>query len=216
MFYNINNNRNNNIIPIRQKLFSVLSSSKVNYNNSIDNQLNKSQSTNDYNKYRISDIFFRKPEENIYLQKISHLPKIKSNDIFNIHNKSDIIYKSKYNISKEEYGEWIPQTFRQSLFNHSNSNYNIISPKARSINKSREELEKISSIQLSKRQKSLSEIIDLERVTAPHKNHIYIKAIEKDKNVFHRKRNVCAVYYGQYHNYKNLCLKPFHKKKILD
>ena len=55
----------------------------------------------------------------------------------------------------------MPQTFRQSLFNHSNSNYNIISPKSKSINKSKEELQKNSSFQLSNRQKSMSEIKEL-------------------------------------------------------
>ena len=52
----------------------------------------------------------------------------------------------------------MPQTFRQSLFNHSNSNYNIISPKSKSINKSKEELQRNSSFQLSNRPKSMSEI----------------------------------------------------------
>lgn len=213
MFYNNNNNCKNNLIPIRQKLFTLLSS-KIKNNDS--DSLNKSQSTKDYSKYRVSDIFFLKPEENLFLHRISHLPKIESNDIFNIHNKSDIIYNSKYNVSKEANGEWVPQTFRQSLFNHSNSNYNIISPKSKSINKSREELQRNSSFQLSKRQKSISEIIDLERVTAPHKNKIYINAVKEDRNIFHRKRNICSIYYEQYNNYKNLCLKPFHKKKFLD
>ena len=72
-----------------------------------------------------------------------------------------LISITNQNVSKEGYWEWMPQTFRQSLFNHSNSNYNIISPKSKSINKSKEELQRNSSFQLSNRQKSMSEIKEL-------------------------------------------------------
>lgn len=57
MFYNNNNNYKNNFIPIRQKLFTILSSNIKNSDSS-NNSLNKSQLFKDYSKFRVSISFF--------------------------------------------------------------------------------------------------------------------------------------------------------------
>ena len=70
MFYNNNNNYKNNFIPIRQKLFTILSSTIKNSDSS-NNSLNKSQSFKDYSKFRVSISFYKTRRKYLFTKNIS-------------------------------------------------------------------------------------------------------------------------------------------------
>ena len=61
-------------------------------------------------------------------------------------------------------------------------------------------------------EKSISEFIDLSRVSAPNINEVYNKAFSKNHSIFRRTTDMFTEYYQLYKKYGNgLIDKPFQK-----
>lgn len=155
-------------------------------------------------KYRQSDIFFLKNDEN---------SKNKSGE----KTLFKIIPPFKYTTSRESNSMWNPKNRMPSLLNHSSSEAHLLNPSIQNISQTKKQIdEKYKEMNISQnvanKKKGFSEFIDLSRVSAPHLNYDYLSIYNKDQNTFAKRNNVCSDFNDMYKlGYLNLCDKPFKK-----
>lgn len=161
-------------------------------------------------KYVNSDIFSLKNDQ-------TSLNKIGEKYLFRENNSminSEEFIKAKFNSSSRSRSEWAPKNNITSLMNHESTNYDFFNSKIKKRFLTKANITNMANgFNPNKIQKSISEILDLNRVGVPNSNKVYVKAFEDDKNVFKRKNNVCQDFSNLYKKYQNLCEKPFVIKK---
>lgn len=191
-----------------EKFNSNLSESNLINKNFLNNTANNfnSPSKFDPNKYRDSDIFLLKNNEN-------SIAKIGEKHL--LRETSTETIKNKFNITSRSNSEWAPKNKIVSLMNHESTNYDIFNAQMK-----KKFLTKTDIISMAngsnpnKIQKCISEIIDLTRVGVPNANKEYLKAFENDSTVFRKHGNIGESFFNLHKEYRNICDKPFAKKLV--
>jgi len=188
-----------------------------------------------------SDIFFQNKNinKNESLNKISKNKEksheaFYSSDIFNKKITPFIIKKSgektyfkelqkskdkeevKYIKNSESTKGWRLRKPIPSLLNYSSSKYHILNPSIKNFCKTKENIydecnKHFGGYNPIRKQKSVSEFIDLTNVHAPNLNHEYNNILKKNPGGFKKKNNMFTEYYKLHHNYYNISEKPFYK-----
>ena len=138
-----------------------------------------------------------------------------------ITNRSGEIYLFKPNLNRDKLSfststesvkGWIPKTNTQpTLLNHGSVKYNILTPNYKSHTFTKPELKQLLNEHYYKIG-SLSQFVDLTRVSSPNLNHLYMETISAYKTPFNQHSNVCANYSDMHRNYKGLFRKSFWSK----
>ena len=178
--------------------------------------INKNKS-DDHNKLPNSIFDFKKYPSQRYV----------SSDVYNLTseqpmlNRSGEIYlfkpklnqdKLSFSTSTQSIQGWIPKTSTQpTLLNHGSVKYNILSPNYKSQAFTKPELKQLLNERYYK-VGSLSQFVDLTRVSNPNLNPLYMDTISAYKTPFNQHSNVCANYSDMHHNYKGLFRKSFWSK----
>jgi hypothetical protein len=188
-----------------------------------------------------SDIFFRNKDitKNESLNKISKnkeklMEAFYSSDIFNKTINPFIIKKSgektffkdlkrnkdkeeiKYIKNSESTKGWRLRKPFPSLLNYSSSNYNILNPSIKNFCKTKENIydecnQHFGGFNPIRKQKSVSEFIDLSNIHAPNINNEYNNILKKNPGGFKKKNDMFTEYYKLHHYYYNISEKPFYK-----
>ena len=85
--------------------------------------------------------------------------------------------------------------------------YNIISPNVKSSSQTKEEIE--IGNKGNNKLKSMSEFIDLCRVSAPNINSQFINSLKENKGFFRKKNNLGYNFLDMHKNYKEIISKTF-------
>ena len=192
-------------------------------------------------KSRESDIFFTKPpdlNENKFIERAIKYKDFQNSDVFLQKNDLTSILKSGeeylfkpkkakiYSITQESNSKWEANTKIPTLLNHSSKEYNIVKPKLKGMDNTKEniitECDNKRNINIVNdynpiyRQKSLCEFIDITRVGGPNANKDYRKTFSQFPNCFQKRSDVCGTTEDMFNTYKNLINKPFHTGKYQD
>ena len=158
-----------------------------------------------------SDIFNKKIDPYI-IKKSGEITYFKYNQI----NKGKILESMKFTKNTESPNGWRVRESIPSLLNYSSSNYNPLSPSTKNISKTKANIfndciQKFKGHNPIKKQKSLSEFVDLTNVNASNYNINYNNVLNKNPNSFKKIENMFTEYYKIYYNYNNISEKPFYK-----
>lgn len=164
-------------------------------------------------------------------------------DILNMKNDSHILKRSSetyalkqrnnkrsqhvLTTTTESQSDWIPkQLQRLSLMNHTSVKYNVISPSHKSNSLTKDAIKRSlssngnnngdgssSNDTLFYKVNSVSEFVDLTRVSAPNLNKAHTHSLRECGGVspFARTNEVGATYQDMHHTYRELFKKPFWK-----
>jgi hypothetical protein len=164
-------------------------------------------------------------------------------DILNMKNDSHILKRSSetyalkqrnnkrsqhvLTTTTESQSDWIPkQLQRLSLMNHTSVKYNVISPSHKSNSLTKDAIKRSlssngnnngdgssSNDMLFYKVNSVSEFVDLTRVSAPNLNKAYTHSLRECGGVspFARTNEVGTTYQDMHHTYRELFKKPFWK-----
>ena len=188
-----------------------------------------------------SDIFFRNkniPKDesliNISKNKEKSMEDLYESDIFNKKITPYIIKKSsektffkdlqknrdkeeiKYIKNSESTKGWRLRKPIPSLLNYSSSKYNILNPSIKNFCKTKENIydecnQHFGGYNPIRKQKSVSEFVDLTNVHAPNINNEYNNILKKNPGGFKKQNNMFTEYYKLHHYYYNISEKPFYK-----
>lgn len=188
-----------------------------------------------------SDIFFQNKNitKNESLNKISKnkeksMEAIYSSDIFNKEINPLIIKKSgektffkdlqknkdkeeiKYIKNSESTKGWRLRKPIPSLLNYTSSKYNILNPSIKNFCKTKENIydecnQNFGGYNPIRKQKSVSEFIDLTNVHAPNINNEYNNILKRNPGGFKKQNNMFTEYYKLHHYYNSISEKPFYK-----
>ena len=188
-----------------------------------------------------SDIFFQNKNitKDESLNKISRnkeksMEALYSSDIFNKKINPYIIKKSgektffkdlqknkdkeeiKYIKNSESTKGWRLRKPIPSLLNYSSSKYNILNPSVKNFCKTKENIydecnQHFGGFNPIRKQKSVSEFVDLTNVHAPNINNEYNNILKKNPDGFKKQNNIFTEYYKLHHYYYNISEKPFYK-----
>lgn len=158
-----------------------------------------------------SDIFNKKIDPYI-IKKSGEITYFKNSQI----NKGKIFERMKFTKNSESPNGWRIRESIPSLLNYSSSNYNPLSPSTKNISKTKANIfndciQKFKGHNPIKKQKSLSEFVDLTNVNASNYNINYNNVLNKNPNSFKKIENMFTEYYKIYYNYSNISEKPFYK-----
>lgn len=150
------------------------------------------------NKYMASDIFYRdKNPEKFAIEKSGE------KYFFNSSSTSN-----KFTTAIESNSAWKDKnTGIIKMKNLPSTNYNILSPTAKSITRPRSEYH-----QPANKTKAISEFIDLTRVPAPNFNPGYQSYLNKNQFTFRKVHGMCSDYAETFGANRNLCSKLFSSK----
>ena len=158
-----------------------------------------------------SDIFNKKINPSIIKKsgEISYFRKIEPKEDNKIENL-------KFNKNSETPKGWGVRESIPSLLNYSSINFNPLNPGIKNFCKTKDNIfnectEKYKGHNPMKKQKSLSEFIDLTNVNASNYNNDYNKVLNKNPNAFKKNENMFTEYYKIFYNYNNISEKPFYK-----
>ena len=188
-----------------------------------------------------SDIFFQNKNipKDESLKKISKnkeksMEDLYASDIFNKRITPYIIKKSgektffkdlqknrdkeeiKYIKNSESTKGWRLRKPIPSLLNYSSSKYNILNPSIKNFCKTKENIydecnQHFGGYNPIRKQKSVSEFVDLTNVHAPNINNEYNNILKKNPGGFKKQNNMFTEYYKLHHYYYNISEKPFYK-----
>ena len=165
-----------------------------------------------------SDIFNKKVDNNIIKKsgEISYFKnKVKKESKNNIENL-------KFNKNSETPKGWGFRKSLPSLLNYSSTEFNPLNPSIHNLSKTRDKImneseKKYKDYNIIRKQKSLSEFIDLTNVNSFNYNIDYNKTLNKNPNAFRKNENMFTEYYKiYYNNYNSISDKPFYKFSPLD
>ena len=211
---------NGKIIPtlIRDLFKQRIEESNIFFQNK---NINKKESLNEISKnkekameeFYSSDIFNKKITPFI-IKKSGEKKFFKDKQIDT--DKKINIENIKYMKNSESTKGWGPIDPLPCLLNYSSLKYNPINPSKKNFCKTKEsifnECDKIyKGYNPIKKQKSLSEFIDLTNVHASNVNNDYTNILSKNPNVFKRKDDMCSELYKLHYSYKNITEKPFYR-----
>ena len=157
----------------------------------------------------LSDIFNKKI--NPYIIKKSG-EKTFFKDLQKNRDKEEI----KYIKNSESTKGWRLRKPIPSLLNYSSTKYNILNPSIKNFCKTKENIydecnQYFRGYNPIRKQKSISEFIDLTNIHAPNINNEYNNILKKNPNGFKKQNNIFTEYYKLHQYYNNISEKPFYK-----
>ena len=175
------------------------------------------ENINNNNKIYFPKMIFKRNNESLYQSQDSDIFNLKTenNNLFRektgekylIKNKI-LNYKDKVYITNESNTSWAPHISKNpSHSGYSSVKYNIISPNVKSTSQTKEEIE--IGNKGNNKLKSMSEFIDLCRVSAPNINSQFINSLKENKGFFRKKNNLGYNFLDMHKNYKEIISKPF-------
>jgi len=193
---NENENENKNENENEKEQNENNTKSKTFYNNNQTETNNQTRKTNIY-KYRTSDIFNLNPNTKLNISKSGE--KYLQTEL---ENKNKIHFNKT--VSNSAWYPKIPK--RHNYMGYTSVKFNIISPGTKSFCLTKEDI--LKGDKPSNKVKSISEFIDLCRVSAPNigKNH---ENYLKENKSFGMKNGPGTNYLDMHKNYRELINKPF-------
>ena len=152
-------------------------------------------------KYKVSDIFNLKEDE-IFKKKSGE------KNLFKQRNKTEENILEKVYMTNGSNSNWAPK--KPKKLNHigySSVDFNIIIPNIKSTSKTKKEIENF--IKCNNRVKSMSQFIDLCRVSATNKSENYEKLMNQTSTCFRKKNNIGSDYINMFSSYKELVPRAF-------
>ena len=157
----------------------------------------ENMNNNEKKNYDESDVFNRKQEPNTLLRS----------------GETYLFYPNKahqFTPVTESRSEWLPKTSKKpSLNNYTSVGYNIISPTNRTTFLTKDDVDKVSPQYY--KVNSVSQYVDINRVTAPNHTLKYLETFNKDPNCFRYKNDIASNYEDMHKTYKEICTKPFER-----
>ena len=152
-------------------------------------------------KYKVSDIFNLKEDE-IFKKKSGE------KNLFKQRNKTEGNILDKVYMTNKSNSNWAPK--KPKKLNHigySSEEFNIIVPNCKSTSKTKKEIENF--LKCNNRVKSMSEFIDLCRVSATNKSENYEKLMNQTSTCFRKKNGIGADYLNMFSTYKDAIPRAF-------
>ena len=186
----------------------------------ISETIDKEENENDDDKHN-------KEEEFLKTSPISNKTasiRYTDSDVLNVKNDHHLLGRSGetylfknqqtdpkiFKTTTESKSDWIPkQLKRLTLMNHTSVQHNVISPSHKAwsytkddVTKSNDTFYKINSV---------SQFVDLTRVSAPNLNKEHTQTLRDNKSPFAKTNNIGATYEDMHHTYRELFKKSFWK-----
>ena len=122
----------------------------------------------------------------------------------------------EYVPSQRSNSEWRSKKIDfNSYMNHHSCEYDIVKPEVeRKIYTKNVIFLEANGKNPAKRQKGLSELIDLTRIGVPNPNREFVGAFQKNEKLFLKNDNMCNDFLNLYKGYDNMVGKPFTKEVI--
>lgn len=153
-------------------------------------------------RYTDSDILNVKSDEHI-VSRSGETYALKQRDRHN--TRSQVL-----TTTTESKSDWIPKRLKRlSLMNHTSVRYNVISPSHKSNSLTKDDIKQSSNDALFYKINSVSEFVDLTRVSAPNLNKAHTHSLREGASPFARTNEVGATYQDMHHTYRELFKKPF-------
>ena len=218
--YIIKKHQNKKLIPIliRDAFKDKIEESDIFFKN---NNIKKKDCFNEIskNKQLAIQTFY---SSDIFNKKIDPFIIKKSGEISYFKNKEKIVDKDKienivFNKNSETTKGWGVRKSLPSLLNYSSTEFNPLNPSIKNFSKTKDKImneseKKYKGYNIIKKQKSLSEFIDLTNVNASNYNINYNKALNNNPNTFRKNENMFTEYYKiYYNNYNSISDKPFYR-----
>ncbi len=158
-----------------------------------------------------------KRQEELFKHKGSDIFNLRQDGFFN--NKSGEKYlfktinntennKEKVYMTNGSNSNWAPKIPKKlNHIGYSSVNFNILVPNIKSISKTKNDIE--NNDKCNNKVKSLSEFIDLCRVSATNKSENYEKLLNQDKSCFRKRNNIGANFLDMHNSYRECIPHPF-------
>ena len=210
-----NKNNNNNTIEYDNKNFKSFTEGNIEINeNNKEDENNKNKAKTFYNNIQSETIPQSKQLQDIYKNTSSDIFNLNPNTKLNI-SKSGEKYlqteqenKNKIHFNKTvSNSAWYPKIpKRHNYMGYTSVKFNILSPGTKTFSLTKDDI--IKGDKPSNKVKSISEFIDLCRVSAPNigKNH---ENYLKENKSFGMKNGPGSNYLDMHKNYRELISKPF-------
>ena len=198
-------NQNENNLQIKSPNIESITHRSRNYNNDDENKIkffNLDLKSYPSQRYKSSDI------HNLSQEKVL-LNRSGETYLFKPELNKD---KISFSTSTQSTRGWIPKISEQpTLLNHGSVQYNILTPNYKSISFTKPEIKELSNERYYKIG-SMSQFVDLTRVSSPNLNPVYMKSMSQYQSPFNQHSNVGANYSDMHRNYKGLFKNSFWSK----
>jgi len=151
------------------------------------------------NKYLKSDIFLKNGADSLKRSGEKYL---------------DHPIQKTYGTTNSSNSFWCPRPCGYNLINHSNVEFNILSPGIKNFNKAKKEVVNDKNFNNNRYQSPISEFTHINRVFGSHSNLLFVDTYNKSNNTFRKNEGVGNSFYKLYQSYQGICNKPFTKDKF--
>ncbi len=211
--HNLNQNQNNFFDKIKINNF-YLNKPKTSYelnrnNNNINKSINQKESDifclkNDYNSLK------KIGEKYLIVDKYNNNNQNPSNNTYS----NNIYLKSKeYSSTTNSNSNWSPKNNVLSLINYGSTEYDIISSNKKRVFEGKnyyiKSYENLNENKLAYKQKSISEICDLNKIAMPNFQKNYSDALKNNPKIFNKTVNLCNSFNNLFGEYKGSISRPF-------
>ena len=115
-----------------------------------------------------------------------------------------------FTTTTESKSDWVPkQLKRLTLMNHTSVKHNVISPSHKAWSYTKDDVKQSNDIFY--KINSVSQFVDLTRVSAPNLNKEHTQTLRDNKSPFAKTNNIGANYQDMHHTYRELFKKSFWK-----
>ena len=158
-----------------------------------------------------SDIFNKRIDPSI-IKKSGEISYFKNKE----KKEENKIEDLKFNKNTETPIGWGVRESFPCLLNYSSTKFNPLNPGIKNFCKTKDNIindceKKYKGFNPIKKQKSISEFIDLTNVNASNYNNDYNKVLNNNPNTFKKNENMFTELYNLYNNYNSILEKPFFK-----
>jgi hypothetical protein len=178
---------------------------------------------NTYNKPKTSYDTRRPPfninqkESDIFCVKndINSLNKIGEKYLFNNNKNNQNSNRREFYSTTTSNSDWYPKNTIISLINYGTTDYDIINSKVKRTfegNNCIKDFAKVNENNLARKQKTISEICDLNKIAMPNFQKNYSEAIKNNTKIFNKTVNLCSSFNDLFGEYKGRIPKPFKNK----
>jgi hypothetical protein len=195
-----------------------------NKDNNKDNQNDnkekkKKENLSEKNKFYMTQYpKLTKRQEELFKHKVSDIFNLKEDEIFKKKSGEKSLFKQRNNtegnileqvyMTNKSNSNWAPK--KPKKLNHvgyTSVDFNIIVPNSKSTSKTKKEIENV--FKCNNRVKSMSEFIDLCRVSATNKSENYEKIMNKTSTCFRKRNGIGADYLNMFNSYKQSIPRAF-------
>ena len=157
-----------------------------------------------------------KRQEQLYKHKGSDIFNLRQDDFFKSKSGEKNLYKFKLDEKNKEKvymtngsnSNWAPKIPKKiNHIGYSSVNFNIIVPNIKSISKTKDQIE--TNDKCNNKVKSMSEFIDLCRVSAPNKSENFDILMNQSQSCFRKRNNICSDFLDMHRTYRETIPHPF-------